>query len=51
MYELIVIGADPAGLTAAVYAARKKLNALIIGHDLGGQPLYDTLVIENENGC
>jgi alkyl hydroperoxide reductase subunit F len=51
MYELIVIGAGPAGMTAAVYAARRKLNALLIGHDPGGQPLYDTLVIENENGC
>ena len=51
MYQLIVIGAGPAGMTAAVYAARKKLNALVTGHDLGGQPLYNTLVIENENGC
>jgi alkyl hydroperoxide reductase subunit F len=51
MYEVIVIGAGPAGMTAAVSAARKKLNALLISHDLGGQPLYNTLVIENENGC
>ena len=51
MYEVIVIGAGPAGMTAAVYAARKKLNALLIGHDPGGQPLYNTLVTENENGC
>jgi NADH-dependent peroxiredoxin subunit F len=51
MYELIVIGPGPAGMTAAVYAARKKLNALVIGHDLGGRPLYNTIVTENENGC
>jgi alkyl hydroperoxide reductase subunit F len=51
MYELIVIGAGPAGMTAAVYAARNKLKALLISYDMGGQPLYNTLVIENEDGC
>ena len=51
MYEVIVIGAGPAGMTAAVYAARKKLATLLTSYDLGGQPLYNTLVIENENGC
>jgi len=50
MYELIVIGAGPAGMTAAVSAARKKLDTLLIGYDLGGQPLYNTIVTENENG-
>jgi len=35
-YDLIIIGAGPAGLTAAVYAARYKLNVLIISRDSGG---------------
>jgi NADH-dependent peroxiredoxin subunit F len=49
MYELIIIGAGPAGMTAAVYAARKKLNALLISHDIGGQVLW-TAGIENYMG-
>lgn len=37
MYDLIIIGAGPAGITAAVYAARKKMNTLVITKDIGGQ--------------
>ena len=36
-YELIIIGAGPAGITAGVYAARKRMNFLIITTDIGGQ--------------
>ena len=35
-YDLIIIGAGPAGLTAAIYAARYKVKALVIGEQLGG---------------
>ena len=35
-YDLIIIGAGPAGLTAAVYGARYKMNCLVIGKALGG---------------
>jgi len=35
-YDLIIIGAGPAGLTAAVYAARYKLKTLVIGKFPGG---------------
>jgi len=49
MYELIIAGAGPAGITAAVYAARKKLKTLLIGKDLGGQPNWTT-GIENYLG-
>lgn len=37
MYDLIIIGAGPAGLTAAIYAVRKKIKTLVISKDIGGQ--------------
>ena len=37
MYDLIIIGGGPAGLTAAIYALRKRLNVLLITKDLGGK--------------
>lgn len=49
MYELIIIGGGPAGMTAAVYAARKKINTLLISSDIGGQGLTSWLV-ENYMG-
>jgi alkyl hydroperoxide reductase subunit F len=49
MYELIIIGAGPAGMTAAVYVARKKLNALLLSDNIGGQVLW-TSGIENYMG-
>lgn len=36
-YELIIIGAGPAGITAGVYAARKRMHFLMITTDIGGQ--------------
>lgn len=49
MYDLIIIGAGPAGMTAAVYAARKRINTLLVSKDLGGQPLW-TRGVENYMG-
>ena len=40
MYDLIVIGGGPAGLTATIYAIRKRLNVLMITKDLGGRTNY-----------
>ena len=37
MYELIIIGAGPAGITAAIYAIRKRITTLVIAKDIGGQ--------------
>jgi thioredoxin reductase len=40
MYDLIILGGGPAGLTAAVYALRKRLKVLVITKDLGGKTNY-----------
>jgi alkyl hydroperoxide reductase subunit F len=37
MYDLIIVGGGPAGLTAAIYAIRKRLNVLLLSKDLGGK--------------
>ncbi len=37
LYDLIIIGGGPAGAAAAVYAARKRLNTLLIVAEWGGQ--------------
>jgi alkyl hydroperoxide reductase subunit F len=38
--ELIIVGAGPAGITAAVYAARKKLDFAVVTRDIGGQAAW-----------
>jgi thioredoxin reductase len=40
MYDLIIIGGGPAGLTATIYALRKRLDVLLITKDLGGKTNY-----------
>ncbi|HEY4691425.1 MAG TPA: NAD(P)/FAD-dependent oxidoreductase [Anaerolineae bacterium] len=40
MYDLIVLGGGPAGLTATIYALRKRLNVVLITKDLGGKTNY-----------
>lgn len=49
MYDLIIIGAGPAGITAGVYAARKRLKTLILTQDIGGQMAWSSDV-ENYPG-
>lgn len=49
MYDLIIIGAGPAGITAAIYAIRKKINLLVISKDIGGQTAWSG-DIENYTG-
>ena len=49
VYDLIIIGAGPAGITASVYAARKRMNFLVISKDIGGQTAWSA-DIENYTG-
>src|SRR4030067_1573730 len=37
LYDLIIVGAGPAGITAGVYAARKRMRFLMTATDIGGQ--------------
>jgi len=48
MYDLIIIGAGPGGLTAAIYAARYKMNVLVIASGMG--TLADAHLVENWPG-
>lgn len=48
-YDLIIIGAGPAGLGASIYASRYKLNHVVIGSEIGGQ-VTEAWEIENYAG-
>jgi len=50
MYDLIIIGAGPAGIAAGIYAARQRLKILIISKDIGGQVAKKAVDIENYPG-
>jgi alkyl hydroperoxide reductase subunit F len=49
VYDVVILGAGPAGLTAAVYTARKLLKTLVITETIGGQAL-ESWAIENYMG-
>ncbi|HJX55533.1 MAG TPA: Uxx-star family glutaredoxin-like (seleno)protein [Methanoregula sp.] len=49
VYDVLIAGAGPAGLTAGVYCARKMLNTIIISENIGGQAL-ESWAIENYMG-
>lgn len=50
IYDLIIIGGGPAGTTAGIYAARQKLNTLLITKAFGGQIARNAVGIENYPG-
>ncbi len=50
MYDLIIIGAGPAGLTACLYALRLGLNVLLIDKMQPGGALYNIERLENYPG-
>jgi len=50
MYDLIIIGSGPAGVSAAIYAARQKIKLLLLSKDMGGQIAKKAVDIENYPG-
>ena len=50
LYDLIIIGGGPAGLSAGLYAARSRLNTLIIERDIDGGQIASTAEVENYPG-
>lgn len=49
MYDVIIIGSGPAGMTAGIFAVRREMKTLIIGKELGGQLVWAN-EIENYPG-
>jgi len=50
VYDMLVLGAGPAGLTAAIYAARSRLSVLVIEQMLSGGQIATTEKVENYPG-
>jgi len=50
IFDVIIIGAGPAGITSAIYSSRQKLKTLLITKDYGGQMARKTVAIENWPG-
>lgn len=51
IYDIIIIGSGPAGLAAAIYGERAKLNTLVIEKDyISGGQVNDTYEIDNYPG-
>jgi len=49
IYDVIIVGAGPAGISAAIFAARRELKTLVVSKDLGGQAALSPM-IENYPG-
>jgi alkyl hydroperoxide reductase subunit F len=49
VYDVLIVGGGPAGLTAAMYASRKMLSVLVLTENIGGQAL-ESWAIENYMG-
>jgi thioredoxin reductase (NADPH) len=49
-FELVIVGAGPAGLTAGMYAKRSELNAVVLERGLPGGQLLNTDMIDDYPG-
>lgn len=49
-WDLIIIGAGPAGLTAGLYGARSGLKTLVLEEKVTGGAIVDTPLVENYSG-
>jgi thioredoxin reductase (NADPH) len=50
LYDLVIIGGGPAGLTAAIYAGRSKLKTLLLTGPVPGGQIFLTYSVENYPG-
>ncbi|MBC7338666.1 MAG: thioredoxin-disulfide reductase [Firmicutes bacterium] len=50
VYDVVVLGAGPAGLTAAIYAGRARLDTVVIDHGVPGGQVATTDMVENYPG-
>lgn len=50
IYDVVIIGAGPAGMTAAVYASRANLSTLMIERGIPGGQMASTEAVENYPG-
>lgn len=49
-YDVVIIGGGPAGLSAAIYTARARLNSLLIERGIVGGQIINAEVVENYPG-
>jgi thioredoxin reductase (NADPH) len=50
LYDLVIIGGGPAGLTAGIYACRARLNTILLEKGLPGGQLVNIELVENYPG-
>jgi thioredoxin reductase (NADPH) len=50
LYDIVIIGGGPAGLTAGIYAGRSKLKTLLIAGNVPGGQIYLTYQVDNYPG-
>ena len=50
IYDVVVIGSGPGGMTAALYASRSELSTLLIERGVPGGQLINTAEVENYSG-
>lgn len=51
VYDLVILGAGPAGLSAALYAGRARIDTLLLEREKDGGQIVITNEIENYPGC
>ncbi|MEW5935077.1 MAG: FAD-dependent oxidoreductase, partial [Bacillota bacterium] len=50
VHDVVIVGAGPAGLTAAIYAGRARLDTVVIDHGVPGGQVATTDMVENYPG-